>query len=462
MNLSDYSSEVVGFDSTWDQDKQVLVKDAGTEAMESRLEVSDQSLSTVESKDVGIQATPTIISNSNEETDRKLAAWLKKILPALEKELEEGPTPVYNNNSNTDVSPIKIEEYQDIELKKYLNHEGNQSDSLIKGTATWLSVSTLDSPVLALSYSVYIDDQMKSFVLIFEPKRSKSDAKIYWQELTSIPVKEPIEFLVTNPQNRDMFAGGSTSGDLYVWNYQNIPSKESESRVAELFSKSSEDTLVALTFMNDNKILCCQNDGKILIYKIVSKQNTTVDKIMRIKPRNTRDPLITCIASVPGADDDFIVGLLNGTLLYCSSNQLMHQEGEFNPIIRELNSHKFSISSLISSSHSGKSYIISCDLSGEIFFHEVAETFMKPKLVVKLPLPMKKKISCLNNMEHIFCPLDNGTLEVFRTSSNIRETVIEGKLDGCGNVVELSRNESWLVTGIYNGTFKIYHILNDE
>lgn len=54
MNLSEYSTEVVGFDSTWDEDKQVLVKDAGTDAMESRLEVVDKSMSTVETKEIGV------------------------------------------------------------------------------------------------------------------------------------------------------------------------------------------------------------------------------------------------------------------------------------------------------------------------------------------------------------------------------------------------------------------------
>lgn len=54
MNLSLYSSDVVGFDSTWDEDKQVLVKDSGTDAMQSLLEVSDKSLSTFETKEVGV------------------------------------------------------------------------------------------------------------------------------------------------------------------------------------------------------------------------------------------------------------------------------------------------------------------------------------------------------------------------------------------------------------------------
>lgn len=54
MNLSEFSSDVIGFDSTWDKDEQVLVRDAGTDAMEIKTEVSDISLSTSETAEIGV------------------------------------------------------------------------------------------------------------------------------------------------------------------------------------------------------------------------------------------------------------------------------------------------------------------------------------------------------------------------------------------------------------------------
>ena len=364
-------------------------------------------------------------------------------MPALEKELEVGPTPVYSNSSEVRNNPLKIEEYQDIELKHLFTSSKNFSeDDLGKGAATWLSVSTQDSPVLALSCSSKSDDQNMSFVVVFEPRRSKTNAKIYWHELVSIPVKEPIDFLATNSYDRDMFAGGSSAGDIYVWTYRNMPSRDDEQRVTEIFSKASEDSIVALTFLSNNRLLCCQNDGSIIVYKVVSKQSTIVDKIMKIEPRNIKDPLITNVTSIAEAEDDFVLGLLGGSLLYCSTNQLMPQEGIFNPIVRELQSHDFAISSLRHCYHNGKSYIISCDLSGAIFFHEIEDNLeRRPKLVIKLPLPLKSTIAVRKNLKHIFSPLDKGSLEVFKTESNVRETVIEGKLPGSGNIIELSKNE---------------------
>lgn len=369
-------------------------------------------------------------------------------MPELEKELSEGLTPVYGNNSEPFERPLKVEEYQDISLKHHFKSIMNFSDDdLNKGSATWLSVSTQDSPVLALSCSLKHDSQNTSFVVVLEPRRSKTDAKIYWHELESVPVREAIEFLVTNPHNRDMFAGASAVGDLYVWSYHNLPIADNELRVSELFSKTSEDSIVALTFLSNNRLLCCLNDGKIIVYKVINKQSTIVDKIMKIEPRNVKDPIITCIVIVPESEDDFVVGLFNGALFYCSTNQLMPQDGSFNPIARELQSHKFAISSLRHCLHNNKSFIVSCDLSGEIYFHDIEDNLDKqPKLVIKMPLPLKNKIAVRKNMKHIFSLLEKGSLEVFKTSSSScttldQQSIVEGKLDGTGKVIELSRNE---------------------
>lgn len=54
MNLSEHSSKVVGFDSTWDRDKQVLVQDAATDVMSLSLQLLDKFTSTNDSKEVGV------------------------------------------------------------------------------------------------------------------------------------------------------------------------------------------------------------------------------------------------------------------------------------------------------------------------------------------------------------------------------------------------------------------------
>lgn len=361
----------------------------------------------------------------------------------MEKELIEGLTPVHSSNSQPLERALKVEEYQNIELKVHFEQLKNFHESeLTKGSATWLSVSVQDSPVLALSCSVNNDEKISSFVFVYEPRRSKTDAQIRWQELAAIPVNGSIEHLITNLQNRDMFAGASTSGDLYIWQYHNMSNADNEMRVTEVFSASSESSVAAIAFLSENRLLCCQSDGKLVVYKSLNKKTTVAEKIMQIEPRNMKDPLITSVITIPDSPDDFVLGLLNGSLLYCSTNQLLPQEGTFNPIIRELHPHRFAISSLTLSHQNSKSYIVSCDLSGEIFFHETEDHSEKqPKLVIKLPMPLKNKIVLGNNMEHIFCPLQHGSLEIFKTSNKARESKIDGQLSGNGSVIEISRNE---------------------
>jgi WD40 repeat protein len=341
------------------------------------------------------------------------------------------------NSSKPEEHALKIEHYQDIEL----NHlfKNTTDNGMDKGAATWLSVSTQDAPLLvvSISSSCKSDDQQTSFIVTYEPRRSKADAKIYWHELITIPVKAPIELLETNQQNRDMFAGAaSKTGDLYIWSFH---SPGNESPVLELFSKVSEDSIVGLSFLSNNRLLCCLSDGNIIVYKVNGNQSTIIDKIMKIEPKNVKDPEITCIASLPEMENDFVLGLFNGSLLFCSTNQLIPQDGTFNPIVRELHAHKFAIASLKHCNHQGKSFVISCDLSGEILFHEIDDT-SQPKLVIKLPLPLKSKITCTNDMNHILC-LEKGSVEVFQSSSKNRESIVEGNFEGVANVIELSRNE---------------------
>lgn len=276
-----------------------------------------------------------VTSNSNDETDKKLAMWLKKILPAVEKELIEGLTPVNDRSSTQDGKSLKVAFHQEISVAHLFP---SSKTEVIAGKATWLSVSTQDSSALVLS--CYIQD-LSSFVAVYEPRRSKNEAKIYWNELSTIPVKKPIEFLATNQYNRDMFAGASKNGDIYIWSYSS-----NDKQVSEWFSKVLEDSIVGLSFLNDNRLLCCQSDGKITVFKANNKQSTGVVKLMKIEPRNVQDPEISCIMALADHENDFVLGLVNGSLLHCSTNQLMPQDGSFNPIIREFQAHKFAVSSL--------------------------------------------------------------------------------------------------------------------
>ncbi|CAO1392493.1 unnamed protein product [Diamesa hyperborea] len=461
MNLSEHSTEVVGFESTWSSDKNVMVKDSGTDPMKCEKSVENKIVGP-DKKDIGIQAGIVTMSISNEETDKKLAAWLKKILPQVEIELNEGITEVYEDKHSASQESLKISEYQEINVAKLFSEtKGFSEDQLTKGNAAWLSVSTQNSPVLVVSCSTQqnLNESKTSLVIVYEPQ--KKNGTLFWTEVSVIPVKDHIEILVTNQYNRDMFAGASASGDFYIWNYQHSVNNDIETRVVETFSKNTDDSIVGLAWLKDQRILCCHIDGTVNMWK-VSKQTTVLEKILKIAPRYTNDSLITSMISITDSNN-FVLGTLNGHLLFCSTTQLLPFANEdknvFDPVIKEIKPHQFAVSSLIHCQKNTKSYIVSCDSSDEIHFYEIDDIIDKEvKLVVKLPLPFNGKIVCTKNLEHIFSPIEDGSLNQFSVSKNTLVSKVEGRLKGNGSVIELSKNENWIVTGVYHGVFKVYRI----
>ncbi|CAO1403643.1 unnamed protein product [Diamesa serratosioi] len=464
MNLSEHSTEVVGFESSWNIDRNVMVKDSGTDPMKCEKSVENK-LNGQDKQDIGIQAGIVTMSISNEETDKKLAAWLKKILPQVEIELNEGITEVYEDKQNTSQKSLKISEYQDINVAKLFSETKNFSEKqLAKGAATWLSVSTQNSPVLVVSCSTQqnLNESKNSLVILYEPQ--KKNGALVWTEISVIPVKDHIEMLVTNQYNRDMFAGASASGDFYIWNYHHSVNNEIKTRVTETFSKNTDDSIVGLAWLRDQCLLCCHTDGTINMWK-VNKQTTFIEKVLKISPKYSNDSLITSMISITDSNN-FVLGTLNGHLLFCSTTQVLpfanQDKNIFDPVIKDFKPHQFAISSLIHCQNNAKSYLVSCDSSDEIIFHEVDDNIVKEvKLAVKLPLPFNGQIVCTNNLEHIISPIEDGSLKLFSVSRNTLVTKVEGKLRGIGSIIEMSRNENWIVTGVYRGVFKIFRIEHD-
>lgn len=91
-------------------------------------------------------------------------------------------------------------------------------------------------------------------------------------ELQTIPVKSCIESLSTNTFNRDIFAGGTVSGDLYLWSYE---TKGSTGRINEIFSDSTDfGSVMSMSWLklnpmtNDYGLLSCHKEGTVLLWKI--------------------------------------------------------------------------------------------------------------------------------------------------------------------------------------------------
>lgn len=206
------------------------------------------------------------------DEESKLNVWLKRILPQVEEELNYGVTFVESVHR---MSTLNIVKHQTLDPKSTnVTKDDASVEKIEKGVATWLSVATQNAPTLITCVSAAVHenwcDHSNGQVCIWVPNR-QDPLRITWALGKTIPIKACIECLIVNPFNRDVFAGGSITGDLYIWNYQyNNPEI-----VHELFVGSSQcggilgmDWIKTVSMTNDSALLTCHNDGYVVLWKV--------------------------------------------------------------------------------------------------------------------------------------------------------------------------------------------------
>ncbi|XP_055610974.1 uncharacterized protein LOC129757710 isoform X1 [Uranotaenia lowii] len=476
------SNDVVEFRSTWRTgEKPVLVDSAiGTDPPVPKKDVS---VDVLERKDIAIQ-TETFSRNADTTSDDvKLSNWLKKIYPLVEEELSSGISEVYdiNDNYGDPAGKPTIRKHQELLLRK-LNPDMDAQPNPVKlnmGAATWLSVLTRDAPLLALACGSHHEawcEHTYSTVTVFTPKRD-TYGSIQWTELCSSPVKACIETLETNPFNKDMFAGGSVSGDIYVWQYETNMKSEQNS-IVELFSETADyGRIVDLAWIKFNPmtkdvgLLSCHSDGIITLWKtgkLIGK-----DKTFHVASASYARKSIILTQILTISNSEFVVGTADGSILLCSMAQLnpiggsggvgFSKKNSFAPAITELKSHSFAVTSLLKVENSRQQFLISCDLTGEVYFHDITDAVNSaPTVIIKLPLPFKNRIICTEDMRFIMSPSNDGVLEVFQVDSGLVDVMEESGMRGKPCLIRSSSNGKWLLTGPYDGGFIIYSINKAE
>lgn len=462
--FSEISNAVQGFDGTFKLtlSTNLVSTETATDPLPKNVEKSSE---TNQSKDVAIQTDENTILQMAPVDDKKLAEWLKRILPFVEEELSSGVTNVFDFDSD-EITDIKILKYKTIESKNKYSY----------GTGTWLSIGTQNTPILAItSYPNHSSwcDHTDSVVSIFVPKKNEIGFVDFCEQKV-INVKSCVTSLVTNPFNKNVFSGGTISGDVYIWEYQS----SDDNSISELFCESSQQGSVVGMIWTKNGLLTCHQDGFIIFWKI--GKSITKDKIFKILPRSQKEEniFLSSITSISG--NEFVVGCENGNVMLCSSSQLIpvrNSKNCFDPVVSELESHKFAVTSLISTNFKDKKLVISCDLSGEIYFHDVTGAMSKegPSLIIKMPLPFKNRIVCTNDVGYILSPGIDGSLNCFRIG-NGSSSLVEGNLKGKGDSIAISGNgyafclddfccklilfncRNWIVSGSYEGSFQIYKV----
>ncbi|KAL9692293.1 hypothetical protein quinque_015818 [Culex quinquefasciatus] len=406
MNLDRFSlvsNGVVEFKSTWrtNGEKADLVDCCtGTDAPAPQI---DASTDAAERKDAATQTGGSPRHSNATCDDAKLANWLRKVCPLVEEELSFGITDLPDANDNfSDLSGrLLIRKHQELTMRK-LNPALENGQKLNMGAAAWLSIRTRDAPLLVFFYAETLTLTDRSSGL----------------RLSSSPVKACIETLETNPFNKDMFAGGTVSGDVYIWQYE-LNFKHEQNSFTEIFSETTD-------FERSFRISNSTSSRKVLI--------------------------LTQILAI--SNSEFVVGSVDGSMLLCSMTQLIpigsanngnsttsSKKSYFAPSITELKPHSFAVTTLLKLENDRQQFLISCDLTGEVYFHDVTDAInTTPTLVIKMPLPFKNRIICTDDMRFILSPNTDGVLEIYNIDSGSQDVVECGGMKGRPGLIRASAN----------------------
>ncbi|XP_037037061.1 uncharacterized protein LOC119074853 [Bradysia coprophila] len=457
-HFNDTLNDAIGFDSTWNTNRSIKVvsRQIGTDELPT---TKDQSSTTEAAKSIGTQTE--YAKNFGQVNEQELAKWLRDIYPMVEKEIQQGITNVFDFSKFQLSDVLSFQPTQTISAIDKNLTENLDAKSLIHGCACWLSVSTQNAPLIAIasSYSHDVWCNHSSAVKVFQPIRNKANGSVNYQELKTLPVKSCINSLVTNPHNKDIFAGGTFSGDLYIWKYE---IRSDGGIISEHFSETSQfgGNIVGITWMKANAasrdfdLLTGHVDGVIVLWKV--GKVLVKDKIFKIKSLNDSDELAVLSSIVSFSRTDFIVGTEEGRVLLCSLAHSQSNETFYDPVINELEPHTFAVPTLIHSNYRDQAVIVSCDVSGVVCFRWIGESSDLWK-TVKMPMPFKGKICCTQNLEHLLSAGQDGTLDVFTIATEIRKT-FQGHLIGPGDAISISENGCWIVTGCYQGLFKLFEL----
>ncbi|XP_055915137.1 uncharacterized protein LOC129948242 [Eupeodes corollae] len=446
-DLSDFTSGITEFLPYSQGKEQTTYRDTstGTDPLPPLL---DKAIETNKKSDAQTQTQKDTIPKVDFDV-QKLAQWLKRIYPLVESELQKGPTPLSSEqilNTNENEDELEIQPYQKISIKSKDNHQG---------LSTWLSIYTNNTPVLVLTTCAVHDDwceHVEQSIKVYIPKRISPSQFVVFQELKTIPTKACIETLSTNPFYKDIFAGSTVSGDLYIWKF--VTNKH-QGDVEEIFCENLQHGSVAgLDWPSAGRVLTCHANGWVCLWSIENQFLKEREFLVKNPTHGVVE--LTSIASI--SLTDFVVGCADGALYHCNNTNLRAYQTDIE--IVPMKNHKFSVTSLFKKEICGKRLVISCDLSGEVFFHDLFSSDDDDrKTILRIPLPFQNNIACSSDGKHIFCPGIDGSLNVYRIY-NGRQLNIKGALHGKGNMIKLSDNGLWIVIGIFDGDFQIFRIAN--
>ncbi|XP_065362290.1 uncharacterized protein LOC135955850 [Calliphora vicina] len=446
--LSDYTSPVIEFNASHITERKFKLIDNST-ATDPSPPKNDASVETHTkcSQETQTETYQTLAENVDE---RKLANWLQNIYPNVEKELIKGCTPALESQTNDlSVADIEIQPYQKLSLPAVTNSQG---------LAIWLSVYTNNAPVLVVTTVAPHDDwceHVDQYLKLFVPKRIANGNFVTYNEIKSIPIKACLKSLCTNPFNKNIFVGSTFDGDIYVWQYEQQYQSRAKNNIE--IKEIYHTTLlygyaVALDWSSENTLLTAHGNGYVVQWHL-GKEITKEAEYQIKAPVNASTEICTLLAL---SINHFVVGTKDGSVFYCTSSSLSTVKRHLE--IVALKKHLFMTSTLLKTHVNGHIMVISCDLSGQVYFHDLRNSNDDTDTTVtQIPLPFTNTIACSRDGNFIYSPGQDGSLEYYRLNNGLQNTV-KGALKGKGNFIKSSDNGCWLITGLYENEFQIFSI----
>jgi len=258
--LSHYSSPVVEFPATQPLEKQYALVDncTGTDPPPPS---KDATTGTQEKLHVATQTEQRLVSSKDVEYDeRALAKWLRQICPMIERELMN-PTPLMEDLA---MIQCRLEEELQVFTYQKLVMGGVENSQCL---AIWLCVHTNNAPVLVATtvaphddWCEHVDQQLKLFV----PQRMSNGNLVIYAEAKTLPLKSCLRSLCTNPFNKNMFAGSTMDGELFVWLYEQARGADSSIDIKQLYGVSStQGAAVALDWPREQLLMACYANGSV-------------------------------------------------------------------------------------------------------------------------------------------------------------------------------------------------------
>lgn len=385
-----------------------------------------------------------------------MSSFLQKVGPIMERELELGVTPFRELTYDDDILSLNVTHHQTISLEDRLKFFDNQSAT---ATATWLSIASNNASSFAISLTLGHPEQWCNHdlpkVYIFTPKMVDS-RMAFVEQKSAISVRSCITAMATNTEDRDIFAGGTVLGDVYVWALDRL------GQTKELcFETTANGEVRQMTWLVGT-LITCHTDGQINAWKLYP-DNCRLDKSYRIFLNAHELVTITAVAEYSGKL--FCAGSDCGLVALCNINQSTPVRGRkdiFNPTVMEHELPGKEAIKLIEcvTKDEQRKIMIGTEI-GEIFLFEINDHTTELNLVFRAPQPFRSHFTIMRNCYWIICPEPDGRLTIYNVETGESKTIIGAVGDPQNNhhnLIQLSNNGQWALTGLVNENIQLFSV----